>query len=482
MILVALAMVAIIAMAALSIDVVTLYLAREEAQRSADAAALAAARVLSVSGITGTTSPSIDPASWATICGGAASVATHTATAVGSKNGVGSSAGNVTVTYSAGSGGAAVSSANCTGLPTAFAVNPMVTVQVTRPSMPTFFSRIWGNTGNSVSATATAEAFNPSNSGNVGNGATGTITPVLPRCVKPWVVPNRDPLSPAPTGGGNYCNQTGGPGQCNTLVGTTDGSITHHGISLNGGGANGTVGETLWLIPDCQHNIPGMCQFRGSGLQPQANYYSGANSVKNNHPPSLLYVPGQVGTPVIAVPSCTQGDPYEEAIEGCDQSTNYQCGVQDANAVDLSRNPGAGGATTNGVQCLTRQTDISNLTTASGQDYLNNFGAPNSYPFQILAGSSTPLTGLAGAPISASNSIVSLPIYDDGKNVSNNQGQTSVTFVGFLQVFINAVDQYGNVNVTVLNVAGCGNGQGPDTVAAGVLGSSPVPIRLITPP
>jgi len=296
------------------------------------------------------------------------------------------------------------------------------------------------------------------------------------------VVPNRDPLSPAPTGGGNYCNQTGGPGQCNTLVGTTDGSITHHGISLNGGGANGTVGETLWLIPDCQHNIPGTCQFRGSGLQPQANYYSGANSVKNNHPPSLLYVPGQVGTPVIAVPSCTQGDPYEEAIEGCDQSTNYQCGVQDANAVDLSRNPGAGGATTNGVQCLTRQTDISNLTTASGQDYLNNFGAPNSYPFQILAGSSTPLTGLAGAPISASNSIVSLPIYDDGKNVSNNQGQTSVTFVGFLQVFINAVDQYGNVNVTVLNVAGCGNGQGPDTVAAGVLGSSPVPIRLITPP
>ena len=41
MILVALAMVAIIAMAALSIDVITLYLARQEAQRSADSAALA---------------------------------------------------------------------------------------------------------------------------------------------------------------------------------------------------------------------------------------------------------------------------------------------------------------------------------------------------------------------------------------------------------------------------------------------------------
>ena len=51
--LVALAMVAIMAMAALSIDVITLYLAREETQRSADAAALGAARVLSLSGVTG---------------------------------------------------------------------------------------------------------------------------------------------------------------------------------------------------------------------------------------------------------------------------------------------------------------------------------------------------------------------------------------------------------------------------------------------
>src|SRR3954468_24227104 len=53
MVIVALAMVAIIAMAALSIDVITLYLARGEAQRTADAAALAAARVLSLSGVTG---------------------------------------------------------------------------------------------------------------------------------------------------------------------------------------------------------------------------------------------------------------------------------------------------------------------------------------------------------------------------------------------------------------------------------------------
>src|SRR5713226_8226666 len=53
MALVALAMVGIIAMAALSIDVGTLYQASAEAQRSADASALAGARVLSLSGMTG---------------------------------------------------------------------------------------------------------------------------------------------------------------------------------------------------------------------------------------------------------------------------------------------------------------------------------------------------------------------------------------------------------------------------------------------
>ncbi len=87
MVLVALAMVAIIAMAALSIDVVTLYLAKEEAQRSADAAALAAARVISISGITGTGNTDIDTASWSAICG-TSGAATQTAQAVGKQNSV----------------------------------------------------------------------------------------------------------------------------------------------------------------------------------------------------------------------------------------------------------------------------------------------------------------------------------------------------------------------------------------------------------
>ena len=51
--------------------------------------------------------------------------------------------------------------------------------------------------------------------------------------------------------------------------------------------------------------------------------------------------------------------------------------------------------------------------------------------------------------------------------------------MGFLQVFIDGVDSNGNLNVTVLNVTGCSNKATASTPT--VSGSSPVPIRLITP-
>ncbi len=477
MVLVAVAMVAIVSMAALSIDIVTLYLDREEAQRSADAAALAAARVLSVSGLTG--DPSNSTGNWGQICG-PGGMATLAAQAVVGQNTVSNAVpGTINVSYSAGSGGSITSNADCQTLTaTAFGVNPLVTVKVTRAGLPTFFSRIWGVTSNSVSATATAEAFNSSNSGNVGNQTSGTITPVQPMCVKPWVVPNQDPLHPG------SCSGQGG---CDPLVYTTDGSIRHPGISLEGTGANGVIGETFWLSADCRES-GGNCTLRRNGglpIQPQANFNNGGGSMQG--PPNLLYVPGQVaGTPT-AVPSCSGAEAYEQAITGCDQPTNYQCGVQNANVVDLSVNPNP--RTTNGVQCLTNQANNLDLNASTGQDYLKydtTFGHPSVYPFQVLAGSSNPLTsaGLtAGTPITSSSSIVALPIYDDTQPglTLNSGAQTSVTFVGFLQVFINAVDGKGNVNVTVLNVAGCSNGNS-STVGTPIPGTSPVPVRLITPP
>lgn len=89
MLLVAVAMVAIIGMAALSIDVITLYLAREEAQHSADSAAVGAAKVLSLSGITG--DPTNVSGNWGHICGpdnGTNGLATRVAKAIATQNAV----------------------------------------------------------------------------------------------------------------------------------------------------------------------------------------------------------------------------------------------------------------------------------------------------------------------------------------------------------------------------------------------------------
>jgi Putative Flp pilus-assembly TadE/G-like len=479
MVLVAIAMVAIIAMAALSIDVITLYLAREEAQRSADTGALAAARVISISGMTG--DPTNSSSSWQAICGGSGSPATQAATGVATQSAVGGAvATTVNVTYSAGGEGP---TGNCNSLPPAFAVNPMVTVQVTRASLPTFFSRIWGNTGNTVSATATAEAFNPSNSGNVGNQTTGTITPVQPRCVKPWVVPNIDPLNPAPVTVGHgfgattyYCGQGGPEGTCKAIVSTVNGSIQNPGIST--GGNSNAIGETFWLSPDCRHT-GSSCTLRQS--PPGANY-SEAGYVQG--PPNLQFVPGLAPTTTpAAVPTVCAGggvsDLYQQAIAGCDQTTVYQCGLQSStpNEVNLGENPDLD--TANAVQCLINEADPNTLN--DGQDAINI----SQYPFQILEGSANPLAlgGLGqSSVISVSSSIVSLPIYDSAATtITQTPATRPVSIVGFLQVFINQVDQYGNVSVTVLNVAGCGNGA-TQTPNAAVTGSSPVPIRLITPP
>jgi hypothetical protein len=439
----------IIAMAALSIDVGTLYQASAEAQRAADAGALAGARFISMSGITGNTSLA---AFWVEICGGPTSPASLVAIAVAQQNTVaGTTIPAPAVTYSV--AGSALSP-DCTTLTDAFAVNPLVTVKVTQSSLPTYFSRIWGRTGSSVSATATAEVFNPSNSGSY--TASGNLVPVRPRCVKPWIVPNLDPgnLPGVCTGGG-----------CPPFVKNANGSIQNPGI-INSG--TGVIGETFNLVPDCGSN-PGTCKVTSDiptdppGVSPVG---------------SLQYVPGQVlGSPV-AVPSCATANTYQQAVAGCDQSTPYQCGVpwgslSSPNQVDLTENPGiASGDTSTAAQCLIHQSGT------TGQDTLLTTG----YPYQIQAGAGNSLNVSSTTVITSSNSIVSLPIYDSTNSLVITGNDANVTIVGFLQVFINSVDTTtnGNMNVTVLNVSGCGNAVPSGTVA--LQGTSPVPVRLITPP
>jgi hypothetical protein len=464
--LVAVSIFSIIAMAALSIDVGTLYQASAEAQRSADAAALAAARMISISGITGTATPVTDTTSWQKICGGSGSVATETAVAVAQQNAIGGAilpSASISVTYSVG-GSAGAGTNDCSGLGSGFAANPVVTVKVTQSGLPTYFSRIWGRTGSSVSATATAEALNPSNT----TAYAGNVVPVRPRCVKPWIVPNLDPLNP---GGTSYCQG------CSPIVSPLDGSIQNPGILPDG---TGIIGETFWLVADCVHN-QSICS--PNNPSPQANV-SNAAHFRVSGPPNLEYLPGQTSFQSVAVPSgsaCSgvSGN-YAEAIAGCDQSTKYHCGVQKMNSVDLSENPRRSGDTMNGVECL-----INSQNGTTGQDILQLNAAPPFhpiYPFQIEIGSGNPLLGAGAAStdlITSSTSIVTLPIYDSSGSPAFPAGATTqITIIGFLQVFINDLDNSGNVNVTVMNVSGCGN----SASATALTGTSPVPVRLITSP
>jgi hypothetical protein len=425
MILVAVSMVAIIAMAALSIDIVTLYLDREETQRGADAAALAAARVISLSGITGTATTATDTTQWQAVCG-TTGTATQVAQEVGAQNAVGGTAGTVTVSYSV--AGSTAGSSDCSGLAQAFAINPTVIVQVTRTGLPTLFSRIWSRNPNTVSATAAAEVFNPSDSGTVASG--GQEIPVVPRCVKPLIIPDEDPVN------------TG-----KRFVARRSGRIGTPGIS-----PGGVIGETFNLVNDCTG--PSCPTQNPPGTIPS--------------PQGVYYVAADITTPAVAVPSCATDD-FQNAVAGCDESTVYQCGTLNGAKANLSTNPGADVSAA--VECLTNY--------PTGQDQL----ITSSYPYQIQAGSAN-LIAPTNQIITSSNSIMTIPIYNDWLGAGSPQpfpagnNFPQITIVGFLQVFVNqVVDNNGTLNVTVLNVAGCGDNASTTTSAPG---SSPVPIRLIT--
>jgi Flp pilus assembly protein TadG len=449
--LVALAMVGIISMAALSIDVGTLYQAKAEAQRAADAGALTAARLISISGVTG--DPGNAAGSWQLACG-PAGTATLAAIAVAQapSNLVGGvPAGNVTVNY--GPGGGSNDCSTLAGPGSTFSVNPTVTVYVQNMSVPTFFAHIFGLFNSnwnktSVSATATAEVYNPSGSGSLANG----MVPVQPRCVKPWIIPNIDPgNSPNP-----FVNPTG--------------TIFRTGIA-----PAGVIGETFNIVADC---VPDAANCEGANMYDNPPIYNSPKLPPADQP-DVEYLPALVQNASSAVPNGATADDYQEAIAGCNQTTVYACGTPAPNGgqVDLTENPvnpaGAGGDTPAGVAYLT------NLSAGGGPGGPADTLVAATYPFQITVGAGNPLKaqGVTGL-ISTSNSIVTIPIYDNTVGLPAGT-QPLVTILGFLQAFINQVNADGSLNVTVMNVSGCSNAAaGNPTVA----GTSPVPIRLITPP
>ena len=426
-VLVAFSLLALLGMAALAIDIATLYVAHGEAQRAADAAALAGAKMFGASGYTSasTTLPAAD------ICQsggpGLPAAANRQAEAVAAQNLIASQP-------------AAVQTITCDTTP----ANPQISVTVRRTALPSFFGRIWGGAANSVTATAAAEAYNPS----------GSTAPIQVQGVKPWLVPNCDPTNGAPgdcAAGGFFVDNTTGAIQNNgSFVGKTI-TLTH----LTGAGPP-NVGTTV----------------------PQTLDYYRANVPMN--PPAPV-------CPSTSAVSCGQvgSVDYHDNI-ACASTFQFSCGqtIGAGQTVTVQTGGGLGPRTNEGTQCLIH---ANNQGLTQGQDVLTPTGG--NAPVTIAGGDNNPNPALQGVTsISRSDSIVTLPIYHGagGPNLCPGGCTQTGTIVGFLQLGITqnvpngnppAPGNNGKIEAVIMNVAGCNSGAGGTPVSGG--GVSAIPVRLI---
>ncbi len=107
-----------------------------------------------------------------------------------------------------------------------------------------------------------------------------------------------------------------------------------------------------------------------------------------------------------------------------------------------------------------------------GQDSIDTSVGP---PFAITGGSNNPNPALRGKVFydySESPSVATVPVYT-GNDLP--PGGTTVTIVGYMQVFIKDADHHGNddmVDVIILNISSCGGAPG-----GGGGGASPPSLR-----
>ena len=412
---VAVAMATLLAMAALAIDLTTLYVAHGEIQRAADAAALAGAKAFVDSGVT--TSPSNS-----TLQTLAQTMAADYATGVVGQNNVAGSPAQfingtplVNLTLS------------LPGSPTAQG-NPRITVSLQRSNLPLFFAKIWRSSLASVSATAIAEAYNPAYS----QTNVGAFIPAAPKCVKPFLVPNNDP------------NQNG-----IAFVNVATGAIT--------AAPEPFIGEALTLTSACKGN---------SCANPKISN-QGGQYIPMLLPDNHRYCPSPFAQ------SCSSGGTtFERSTECCDGSAfDYQqCGVSGTVATwNPTIDPGGpNGPAQHGLQCLIHDPQ---------QDVLNPAFANNGL-LQIQPGafSQARYNVSPESLVSTSDSIITVPLFDASTlQLASHQ----VTIVGFLQLFVSSVGPGQNdMNAYILNIVGCGsNLAGGSAVSGG--GASAIPVRLI---
>jgi hypothetical protein len=430
------------AMAALSIDVVTLYTARSEAQLAADGAALAGARVFANSGVTS------DAGRRSTR--NARRLATSIATLVAAQNYV----GGRTLNPASGAGEITVSFPNETD--PAFDTNPHVTVVTQRADLPTFFARIWGRTVNTVAASATAEAYNPSGTSGLG---VSTI-PVAPLCVKPWLLPNIDPTQT--TTGATIFDSVSGAISAPTLVGqpwpnTQVANPNPNGLYASCNGGDCSVGNGGITAPS-----PGA-------------YYPG------------LIDAADFPVPTQALPSCSNAfssNAYQVAVAGCVPQP-IVCGANSSINIDTTPYGTTRDAdTVAAAECL-----IHYVSVAGDSDSVDP--ATLQPPLEFLAGNQNPVLS-AGTNVMVSDSLVTIPVIKtSGSTVPTNPVQV----IGFLQVFLNpsatttlpspppsppALPSAVEIPAMIVNMAGCGTNATGQPILGN--GASPVAVRLISPP
>ena len=444
---IAVSMIFVLGMAGLGIDLASLYVGRSQAQRAADAAALAGAQAL-----VGANNGSCVNGGSGSLSSACMAVARQAAEAVGNQNlvaGLAPAIGDADITF-----------------PSTSVNDPQIQVIASRDSshsnpMPTFFVKIFGITTANVSARAVAEAYTSNGSG----------PPVGARCVKPWLVPNCDP--------GN--NSTNNPGvTVNPLCGSSVGSF----VDVQSGGLSSTlargpvqapsgpIGEAYTLKP----GSPGGAAAPG---QYYAAYIPTTSQFATQCPACASQSPGGGGSGSAAV--------YRSNIECCN-NTPIVCG---SNSITLQSTAGnMVGPTQQGVDCLIHQSG-SNFSSNCGQDRMGGISNPCAGPppsimsdLSITAGPNNPyLASGANVASQSSDSVVALPVWD-GTPLQSGQNP-NVNIVGFLQLFIHSEGSpQGTVYGTVLGVTACGSGGSGSGSPGGTgpivaSGGSSIPVRLI---
>jgi putative Flp pilus-assembly TadE/G-like protein len=427
LLLVVVAMSVLLGMAALAIDIATLYTASNETRRTAEAAALAGAEAFVSSGMTAGWLPQ------STVCSGS----------VGSPGLAEQRALQVVANNSVAGGAATLQATACNFTN---AANPQFTVTVQRAALPTFFGRIWGSFPGSVTATAKAEAYNPS-------GTSGP--PIQVGSVKPWAVPNCDPTHSTPAN--PACGTAAGGGTIGYFV-DPSGGIAHPGAIV------GTVFD-LTEIRDAPLITPG---WASTGSPPNISFLA-------------VDVPITAATascPASGTLSC--GATLQPASPGFPETIGCANSSPLTFSQTLPVHTGSGNTTPTmtaepAALCLIH---ANNRGRNMGQDqFCNNAPNPNcppGSPISIDGGSNNPDPNLQGQnSISRSDSVVTVPIFNPcGTSCTNG----NVTIVGFLQLGVARVRTAGPLRTILMNVVGSSSGVPPAVSGGGV---SPIPVRLV---